>query len=270
VRRSIIALALVAGASAFSVAPVSTPSVARRSHTSSASSLKMVVAKKDSYKITSLPGDGIGPEIIEATKKVCLKVAEKQGFKIEFTDALIGGAALDACDDPFPDKTYKQMLASDSVLLAAIGGPKWDKNERAKRPESGLLKMRKLLGLFANLRPAVVLPQLVQASTLKPEVVSGVDIMVVRELTGDVYFGEPKGITQKDGERFGFNNMCYKESEVHLKNLHITCIIYTIYTIYIYTYIHIYYVNNIYICLMQVRRIAKIAFDIALKRKSKV
>jgi len=192
----------------------------------------MVVDKKDAYKITALPGDGIGPEIMAATKVVCQKIAEKQGFKLEFTDALIGGAALDACDDPFPDETYKTMVASDSVLLAAIGGPKWDKNERSKRPESGLLKMRKSLGLFANLRPAVVLPQLVDASTLKPEVVSGVDIMVVRELTGDVYFGEPKGIEQKDGERFGFNNMCYKESEV--------------------------------------RRIAKVAFDIALKRNSKV
>eukprot|EP00277_Geminigera_cryophila_P037512 CAMPEP_0173114394 /NCGR_PEP_ID=MMETSP1102-20130122/47626_1 /TAXON_ID=49646 /ORGANISM="Geminigera sp., Strain Caron Lab Isolate" /LENGTH=404 /DNA_ID=CAMNT_0014016725 /DNA_START=779 /DNA_END=1993 /DNA_ORIENTATION=+ len=230
-RRTIVALALIAGASAFSFAPITTPSVGRRTHTSS-SSLKMVVSKKDSYKITSLPGDGIGPEIMEATKKVCMKLAEKQGFKMEFTDALIGGAALDACDDPFPDATYKQMLASDSVLLAAIGGPKWDKNERSKRPESGLLKMRKSLGLFANLRPAVVLPQLIDASTLKPEVVSGVDIMVVRELTGDVYFGEPKGIDVVDGERFGYNNMCYKESEV--------------------------------------RRIAKIAFDIALKRKGKV
>ena len=208
--RSILALALVAGASAFSFTPVGTPSVVRRAHSSAAGSLKMVVAKKDAYKITSLPGDGIGPEIMEATKKVCEAVAAKQGFKIEFTDALIGGAALDACDDPFPDETYKQMVASDSVLLAAIGGPKWDKNDRNKRPETGLLKMRKSLGLFANLRPAVVLPQLVEASTLKPEVVSGVDIMVVRELTGDVYFGEPKGLEQKNGERFGFNNMCYR------------------------------------------------------------
>ncbi|EKX41739.1 hypothetical protein GUITHDRAFT_158188 [Guillardia theta CCMP2712] len=192
----------------------------------------MAVKKKDSYFVTTLPGDGIGPEIMSATVKVCQAVAAKQGFKIEFKEALIGGAALDACNDPFPDETLKQMKSSDSVLLAAIGGPKWDANPRDKRPETGLLKMRKSLGLFANLRPATVLPQLADASTLKPEVVSGVDIMVVRELTGDVYFGEPKGITTKDGERFGYNNMCYKESEV--------------------------------------KRIAKVAFDIARKRGKRV
>jgi len=192
----------------------------------------MAVSRKDSYDVTLLPGDGIGPEIIKAAVVACKAVAAKQGFTINFKEALIGGAALDAHNDPLPDVTLKQMKASDSVLLAAIGGPKWDKNPRELRPETGLLRMRKALGLFANLRPATVLPQLIDASTLKPEVVAGVDIMVVRELTGDVYFGEPKGITTKDGERFGFNNMCYKESEV--------------------------------------RRIAKVAFDIASKRGNKV
>jgi 3-isopropylmalate dehydrogenase len=141
-------------------------------------------------------------------------------------------AALDATGEPFPKETLEQIQKSDSCLLAAIGGPKWDANPRDKRPETGLLAMRKSLGLFANLRPAKVLPQLVGASTLRPEIVSGVDIMVVRELTGDVYFGEPKGMTTKDGERFGYNNMCYKESEIS--------------------------------------RIAKVAFDIARKRGKKV
>jgi len=217
-------------AEAFS--PLSSFGRVQRRQASYVSSLSMAVKKKDSYFVTTLPGDGIGPEIMAATVKVCQAVAAKQGFKMEFKEALIGGAALDACNDPFPDETLKQMKSSDSVLLAAIGGPKWDANPRDKRPETGLLKMRKSLGLFANLRPATVLPQLADASTLKPEVVSGVDIMVVRELTGDVYFGEPKGITTKDGERFGYNNMCYKESEV--------------------------------------RRIAKVAFDIARKRGKRV
>lgn len=159
----------------------------------------MAVAKKDTYDITLLPGDGIGPEITEATKKVLAALCEKCGFDLVMTEALIGGCAIDEAGDPFPDASLAQCQASDSVLLACIGGYKWDSNPRELRPETGLLKMRKTMGLFANLRPAKVLPQLLDASTLKREVVEGVDIMVVRELTGDVYFGTPKGIDVIDG-----------------------------------------------------------------------
>jgi len=174
----------------------------------------MAVSKKDSYSITLLPGDGIGPEITEATKLVLEALCKRSGFNLELKEALIGGAAIDAENDPFPESTLQQCLASDSVLLACIGGYKWDKNPRELRPETGLLKMRKEMGLFANLRPAKVIPQLLDASTLKKEVVEGVDVMVVRELTGDVYFGTPKGIDTVDGERVGYNNMIYRESEI--------------------------------------------------------
>jgi isocitrate dehydrogenase len=149
------------------------------------------VSKKDSYSVTLLPGDGIGPEITEATKKVIQAVCEKSGFQMNLKEALIGGAAIDAVNDPFPKESLDQCLASDSVLLACIGGYKWDNNPRELRPETGL---------FANLRPAKVLSQLVDASTLKREIVEGVDVMVVRELTGDVYFGTPKGIDVVNGE----------------------------------------------------------------------
>jgi len=182
----------------------------QQKHTTSLSA----VSKKDSYSITALPGDGIGPEIMEATKGVIQTLCEKCGFQIELKDALIGGAAIDAVQDPFPEETLNQCQASDSVLLACIGGYKWDTNPRELRPETGLLKMRKQMGLFANLRPAKVLSQLVDASTLKREVVEGVDVMVVRELTGDVYFGEPKGIDEIDGQRVGYNNMIYSEKEI--------------------------------------------------------
>lgn len=172
------------------------------------------VERKDEYSITLLPGDGIGPEITKATVGVMKNLADKEGFKLNFKEALIGGAALDAKDDAFPDESLEQCRKSDSILLSCIGGYKWDSNPREKRPETGLLKMRKELGLFANLRPAKVLKQLVASSTLKPEIVEGVDIMVVRELTGDVYFGTPKGIDVVDGERIGYNNMIYSESEI--------------------------------------------------------
>jgi len=181
--------------------------------TSSTTSLS-AVSKKDSYSVTLLPGDGIGPEITAATKVALKALCDKSGFTVDLKEALIGGAAIDAVNDPFPEESLKQCLASDSVLLACIGGYKWDNNPRELRPESGLLKMRKEMGLFANLRPAKVLPQLIDASTLKREVVEGVDVMVVRELTGDVYFGTPKGIDEIDGERVGYNNMIYKESEI--------------------------------------------------------
>lgn len=161
----------------------------------------MAVSKKDSYTVTLLAGDGIGPEITAATTDVLATLTQKCGFTIELKNALIGGAAIDAVNDPFPPESLEQCLAGDSVLLACIGGYKWDNNPRELRPESGLLKMRKSMGLFANLRPAKVLPQLVDASTLKREVVEGVDLMVVRELTGDVYFGTPKGIDVINGTR---------------------------------------------------------------------
>jgi len=170
--------------------------------------------RKDSYSVTLLPGDGIGPEITAATKKVLDVLCKRFDFSIEWKEALIGGAAIDAVSDPFPQESLDQCRASDSVLLACIGGYKWDNNPRELRPETGLLKMRKEMGLFANLRPAKVLPQLIETSTLKREVVEGVDVMVVRELTGDVYFGTPKGIDVIDGERVGYNNMIYKESEI--------------------------------------------------------
>jgi len=149
--------------------------------------------------VTLLPGDGIGPEITAATQDVLNALTQKCGFTLELKTALIGGAAIDQCQNPFPPETLAQCQASDSILLACIGGFKWDNNPRELRPETGLLAMRKSLQLFANLRPAKVLPQLIEASTLKREVVEGVDVMVVRELTGDVYFGTPKGIDVVDG-----------------------------------------------------------------------
>lgn len=172
------------------------------------------VSRKDSYDVTLLAGDGIGPEITAATKEVLSALCDRSGFEIKLNDALIGGCAIDEKNDPFPQESLDQCRNSDSILLACIGGPKWDGNPRELRPESGLLKMRKELGLFANLRPAKVLPQLIEASTLKREVVEGVDVMVVRELTGDVYFGTPKGIDEIDGQRVGYNNMIYSESEI--------------------------------------------------------
>ena len=171
------------------------------------------VSKKDSYSITLLPGDGIGPEITAATKVALTALCEKSGFSLELKEALIGGAAIDAVNDPFPDESLQQCLSSDSVLLACIGGYKWDNNPRELRPESGLLKMRKEMGLFANLRPAKVLPQLMDASTLKREIIEGVDIMCVRELTGDVYFGTPKGIDVIDGKFHSFFLFYYLPSQ---------------------------------------------------------
>mmetsp|Transcript_17168 Transcript_17168/g.39464 ORF Transcript_17168/g.39464 Transcript_17168/m.39464 type:complete len:419 (+) Transcript_17168:160-1416(+) len=217
-RFSLAALSLLGLASQHASAfqPVThAPSVATRTRTRTRTpSALNAVSKKDAYTITLLTGDGIGPEISTATKGVLDALCAKQGFSLELREALIGGAAIDAVNDPFPQETLDQCQASDSVLLACIGGYKWDNNPRELRPETGLLKMRSSMGLFANLRPAKVLPQLIDASTLKREVVEGVDVMVVRELTGDVYFGTPKGIDEVDGERVGYNNMIYKESEI--------------------------------------------------------
>ncbi len=180
-------------------------------------------------KIAVLPGDGIGPEIVAQA----VKVLNALDLKIEMTEAPIGGAGYEAAGDPLPDATLKLAKEADAVLLGAVGDWKYDKLERHLRPERGLLRIRKELNLFANLRPALLYPELASASTLKPEVVSGLDIMIVRELTGDIYFGQPRGIsTLENGEREGINTMRYSESEI--------------------------------------RRIGRVAFDIAMKRNKKV
>ena len=183
-------------------------------------------------KICVLPGDGIGPEIMAEAVRV-LKALD---LKFELEEALLGGCAVDATGNPYPEATQKLAQAADAVLLGAVGGPKWDVLPREQRPERGLLGIRKQLGLFANLRPAILYPELANASTLKPEVVAGLDILIVRELTGDIYFGQPRGIEMRevDGrmQRFGFNTMHYSESEI--------------------------------------RRIGRVAFDAARKRNRKV
>ncbi len=167
------------------------------------------------YSIILLPGDGIGPEIMAVTVDVLNLIAQQCNIEFSFQEALIGGAAIDATDSPLPAETIEKCRQSDGVLLAAIGGYKWDNLPREKRPETGLLGIRAALGLFANLRPATILPQLIDASSLKKEVVEGVDIMVVRELTGGIYFGEPKGIfTSETGEQRGVNTMAYTVSEI--------------------------------------------------------
>ncbi len=164
-------------------------------------------------KIAVLPGDGIGTEIVAQAMKV-LDVLKRDGMKIETEEAAIGGAGYDTAGDPLPESTLKLAKASDAVLLGAVGGPQYDRLDRPLRPERGLLRIRKELNLFANLRPALLYPELASASTLKPEVVAGLDIMIVRELTGDVYFGQPRGIEIRDGQRWGFNTMIYSEAEV--------------------------------------------------------
>ncbi|MEK6770979.1 MAG: 3-isopropylmalate dehydrogenase [Pseudomonadota bacterium] len=184
-------------------------------------------------KIAVLPGDGIGPEIIAEAVKVLDTLKSRFGLKIEMELAPIGGAGYDAAKQPLPEATLKLAKAANAVLLGAVGGPQYDNLPRELRPERGLLGIRSELGLFSNLRPALLYPQLVHASTLKPEVVSGLDILIVRELTGSIYFGKPRGIrTRDDGVREGFNTMIYSEPEIE--------------------------------------RIARSAFDIAMKRGKKV
>ncbi len=183
-------------------------------------------------KIAVLPGDGIGPEIVAQAVKV-LDRLQADGLKIEMEYAPIGGAGYEAAGDPLPEATLKLSQAADAVLLGAVGDWKYDSLPRDQRPERGLLRIRKALNLFANLRPALLYPELASASTLKPEVVAGLDLMIVRELTGDIYFGQPRGIaTLENGEREGINTMRYNESEI--------------------------------------RRIGRVAFDIAMKRNKKV
>ncbi len=168
-----------------------------------------------SYRITLLPGDGIGTEIMAVAIDVLKAVGEQLDLSFEFQEALMGGAAIDAKGEPLPPDTLEMCRNSDAVLLAAIGGYKWDTLPRHLRPETGLLGLRAGLGLFANLRPATILPQLIDASSLKREVVEGVDIMVVRELTGGIYFGQPRGVfTTETGEKRGVNTMVYTEAEI--------------------------------------------------------
>jgi len=181
-----------------------------------------------SKKIAVLPGDGIGVEIVAEAVKV-LEHLKSDGLDLALTEAPIGGAGYDAAGKPLPDETLALVKDSDAILLGAVGGPKYEALPRELRPERGLLGLRSELGLFANLRPAILYPQLAEASSLKAEVVAGLDIMIVRELTGGIYFGEPRGIrTKANGEREGFNTLVYSESEID--------------------------------------RIARVAFDIAMKR----
>ena len=161
-------------------------------------------------KICVLPGDGIGPEITAQA----VRVLNSLDLKFEMEEALLGGGAVDATGNPYPEATQKLAREADAVLLGAVGGPQWDSLPREKRPERGLLGIRKDLNLFANLRPAILYPELANASTLKPEIVAGLDILIVRELTGDIYFGQPRGMREENGERVGFNTMVYSESEI--------------------------------------------------------
>lgn len=185
------------------------------------------------YNILVLPGDGIGEEIVSSAVNVLKILEEKKGEKIfNFEHDLIGGCAYDEYGTPLDDKTLNRAKEVDAVLLGAVGGPKWDNLPMEKRPEKGLLKIRKEMGLYANLRPVKIFSSLIEKSPLKKEIIEGTDIMIVRELIGGLYFGEPRGIIQKDCEDYGFNTMSYKKSEIE--------------------------------------RIGKIAFEIAQKRRKKV
>jgi 3-isopropylmalate dehydrogenase len=162
-------------------------------------------------KIAVLPGDGIGPEIVTQA----VRVLQRLGLPLELQEAPVGGAGYEAAGDPLPEATLRLARDADAILFGAIGGPQYDALPRDKRPERGLLRLRKELGLFANLRPANVFPELAGASSLRPELVAGLDLLIVRELTGDIYFGEPRGVsTLPSGEREGFNTMRYRESEI--------------------------------------------------------
>lgn len=168
-----------------------------------------------SKHIVILPGDGIGPEIMGEAEKVLAAVNQRFNLGLSWERQLLGGAAIDQYGVPLPEVTLDAARKADAVLLGAVGGPKWDKIERSIRPERGLLQIRAALNLFANLRPAILYPQLAHASTLKPEVVSGLDILIVRELTGGIYFGQPRGVrVLENGERQGFNTDVYSESEI--------------------------------------------------------
>ena len=167
------------------------------------------------HKLAILPGDGIGPDIVAEAAKVLTALRDDFGLDVTWDEAPVGGTAYDASGHPLPEATLELARSADAVLLGAVGGPKWESLDYSVRPERALLALRKELGLFANLRPAKVFPELVEASTLRPEVVSGIDIMVVRELTGGIYFGEPRGVEQlPDGRKKGVNTLVYTSDEV--------------------------------------------------------
>jgi 3-isopropylmalate dehydrogenase len=167
-----------------------------------------------SKRILVLPGDGIGPEITAEAVKVLDKLVG-EGLDVELDEGLVGGCAYDAAGTPLPDATLEMAKEADAILLGAVGGPKWEPLDISVRPEKGLLGLRAELGLFSNLRPAILYPQLADASSLRPEIVSGLDIMIVRELTGGIYFGQPRGVRKLDnGERQGFNTLVYAEHEI--------------------------------------------------------
>ncbi len=191
------------------------------------------MTSKDNRKILLLPGDGIGPEVIEQVKKIIIWFNENKSLDFKIEQELIGGASIDVNKIPITDEVFYKALESEAVILGACGGPKWDNLEFSKKPERALLKLRKELKLFANLRPAICFEQLVDSSTLKPEIVAGLDIMIVRELTGGIYFGEPRGIEPiENNERRGVNTHSYTSSEI--------------------------------------KRIAQVAFELAKKRRNKV
>ena len=191
------------------------------------------MSKKTEFNIAIFPGDGIGPEVIQEALKILKIIESKLGLKINLNEAPVGGAGYEATGHPLPDGSLKVAQDADAILLGAVGGPKWENIDFSLRPERALLGLRSKLGLYANLRPASIFPALVEASTLKREVVEGLDLLVVRELTGGIYFGEPRGVdTLEDGTRRGFNTLVYSEIEIE--------------------------------------RIARIAFDVARKRNNSV
>ena len=165
-------------------------------------------------RILLIPGDGIGPEVVAQARRVLEFFAQHGAAEFTFDEALIGGAAYEATGTPFPAETLAKAKAADAILLGAVGGPQWEKLDYAKRPERGLLAIRKELDLFANLRPALCFAPLADASSLKPEIIGGLDLLIVRELTGDIYFGEPRGVTVEGNHRVGRNTMIYADWEV--------------------------------------------------------
>ncbi len=165
-------------------------------------------------KVLLLPGDGIGQEVTASAGRILEKIVQLEGVEIELLEALIGGAAIDSAGDPLPKETLELAKECDAVLLGGVGGPKWDDLPTDKKPEKGLLKIRQELDLFANLRPALLFPPLSSASSLKSELVENLDILILRELTGGIYFGEPRGIELRENERVGFNTLVYSEGEI--------------------------------------------------------